>query len=816
LTEIGPSFDHSVLPTSNELLEGTTDCVFLLDSSWRFTYLNARAKAEIAGGKQLIGRNIWNEFPGALSTPFETNYRTAMDERLPVAFETYFHPLAAWFEVETRPLSTGGIGVWFRNTTERREREAHLSNIFAQALVGIMQCGPEGRVQMINARFCEILGRSADELEGLHLSDYTHPDDLSWNTPLLEAHLRSAKPFHIEKRYVRPDGSVAWCNVSISFVVGPTGEIEASIIVAEEITEQKCAEIALREGERLYRSVLEASADCIKILDLDGRLELMNSPGLCSMELQDFEQVRGTAWVSLWPEESQRLVRIALDDAKAGQTAQFSALCPTATGKPKWWDVVVSPIRDEQGNVARLLSVSRDITVQRASAAQLKWTSEHDALTGLPNRRAFEAHLQAATVRAMQHDRRVGLLLLDLDHFKHVNDTLGHPAGDHLLAVFAQRLQECIRESDFVARLGGDEFAVVFENGDREPDILEAGQSILRHLQQPVRYEGRVISASASMGGALFPCDANNAHELFKNADIALYALKESGRGGTRMFHEHMREQAQLVASQLSLARTSVTSKSVEPHYQQKIDLSTGRIAGFEALLRWRHTSRGIQHPDTVAEAFKDYELATKIGDLMQRSVFRDVRGWLDDGLPVGFVSVNAAPAEFLRDDFAERLLARMQEHNLPRHLIELEVTEHVFLERGSDHVGRALKLLAAEGIRIALDDFGTGYSSLSHLRDYPVHVVKIDRSFVERISIDPEIRAIVCAVIDLAKSLNIEVVAEGVETVEQRDLLIKDGCQLGQGYLFGKAVHADKVPLLLDALARRGATGGALEHIHR
>ena len=351
-----------------------------------------------------------------------------------------------------------------------------------------------------------------------------------------------------------------------------------------------------------------------------------------------------------------------------------------------------------------------------------------------------------------------------------------------------------------MARLGGDEFAVILEGAEGDLNLTFAGESILKRLQEPIRYDGRVMSAGASIGGALYPRDAQSANELFNNADTALYALKESGRGGTRMFHQHMREQAQLASSQLSLARSAITQKSVEPHYQQKIDLSTGRIAGFEALLRWRHASRGIQHPDTVAEAFKDYELAAKIGDLMQRRVFSDVRGWLDDGLPIGFVAINAAPVEFLRDDFAERLLARMQEKEIPPHLVEIEVTEHVFIERGSDLVGRALKVLSRLGVRIALDDFGTGYSSLSHLRDYPVDVVKIDRSFIDKVTTDDEVRAIVCAVIDLAKSLNIEVVAEGVETEAQKQLLIRQGCELGQGYLFGRAVEADEVPVLLQA----------------
>jgi diguanylate cyclase (GGDEF)-like protein len=384
-----------------------------------------------------------------------------------------------------------------------------------------------------------------------------------------------------------------------------------------------------------------------------------------------------------------------------------------------------------------------------------------------------------------------------------VNDTLGHPAGDHLLRVFAQRLNESVREGDFVARLGGDEFAIVFESKGPDVDLLSAGRSILDRLQDPIPFDGRVISASASMGGALFPTDASNANELFKNADIALYALKASGRGGTRMFHQHMREQAQLVSSQLSLARTAISAKSVEPHYQQKIDLLTGQIVGFEALLRWRHPRRGIQQPDTVAEAFKDYELASKIGELMQQRVFADMRRWLDRGLPIGFVAINAAPVEFLRDDFAERFLAQMDQMQIPPQLVEVEVTEHVFLERGSDYVGRALKLLSDRGVRIALDDFGTGYSSLSHLRDFPVDVVKIDRSFVERMETDREVRAIVCAVIDLAGSLKLEVVAEGVETEIQRDLLARDGCQLAQGYLFGRAVEADEIPFLLSDTRR-------------
>jgi diguanylate cyclase (GGDEF)-like protein len=524
------------------------------------------------------------------------------------------------------------------------------------------------------------------------------------------------------------------------------------------------------------------------------------------VEVDEDIELLGRRWIELWPAASKTLVQKALDDVRSRGSARFSAFCPTARGAPKWWDVVLTSMCDDKGAMKSIVAIARDISAQRESESQLRWASEHDALTNLPNRRAFQARLQAATFRAMSSSKEVGLLLIDLDHFKHVNDSLGHAAGDHLLHVVAERLQQSVRKDDFVARLGGDEFAVIMEGRGDEVDLAGAGQSILKRLHQPISFENRLIRASASIGCARFPSDAPNANQLTENADIALYALKNRGRGGTKLFESGMRQRAQLVSSQLSLARGSLTEKSVEPHYQQKVDLKTGEIKGFEALLRWRHSLRGIQQPDTVAEAFNDFELASKIGELMQRRVFDDVRGWLDQNLPVGRIAINAAPVEFFRDDYAERLLSRMRERHIPPCRVEVEVTEHVFFERGSEHVQRALKQLHLAGVKIALDDFGTGYSSLSHLRDLPVSVVKIDRSFIAKLTEDPEIRAIVSAVIDLSRCLNIEVVAEGVETEAHRRVLIQDGCPIGQGYLFGRAVDADQVPYLLGGLVRHAA----------
>jgi diguanylate cyclase (GGDEF)-like protein/PAS domain S-box-containing protein len=626
---------------------------------------------------------------------------------------------------------------------------------------------------------------------------FIHPDDLGGVIAHLKEVAAGAEITTVQYRVVRTDGEVRWTSSRARIETGADGR-ERAYGIQQDITEGKLAELALAESELLHRSILEASNDCIKLVALDGTLRLINGPGACAFELDHVQQVIGQVWAEMWPKEARTIVTAAVEDARSGVPGRFTASCLTAKGTPKWWDVVVTPMRNSLGEVTQILSISRDVTATRQAADRLRWTSEHDGLTDLPNRRSFQTHLQAATIRAMESGGQVGLLLIDLDHFKHVNDTLGHAAGDHLLKSFGQQLERSVRAGDVIARLGGDEFAVILEGVKAQDDLLRLGESILGRLSAPLNFDGRTISAGASIGGALFPTDAATANDLFKCADSALYALKRTGRGGTRMFHNYMREEAQKVASQLSLAREALSEQSVVPYYQQKVELKTGRIRGFEALLRWKHPTRGMQLPDTVAEAFKDYELASKIGELMQKKVFSDVRQWQSAGLHFGSVSINASPAEFLRDDYAEKLLARADEYQVSGKLIEVEVTEHVFLERGAEYVARALKLLSEAGVRLSLDDFGTGYSSLSHLRDFPVDVVKIDRSFVTKMVDEPEIASIVSAVIDLSASLDLKVVAEGIETPEQAALLREKSCDLGQGYLFGRAVAGDEVPILL------------------
>lgn len=388
----------------------------------------------------------------------------------------------------------------------------------------------------------------------------------------------------------------------------------------------------------------------------------------------------------------------------------------------------------------------------------------------------------------------MGLLLIDLDYFKHINDTLGHPAGDYLLKQIAKRLQKSLPVESLIARLGGDEFAIVFPLIDDAKQLIRHAELCCAQLQQPITYGGKPMMSGMSIGAAIYPQHAVEAQELMKAADTALNDLKAGGRGGVRLYCERMLLQARTTALQLARAREIITQQSLMAFYQPKVQLQTGELVGFEALMRWHSPSHGVQLPNTILEAFNDYQLATQIGEQMQHLVLRDIARWLSDGLQVKPVSINAAPVEFLRDDYAERLLDKLARYQIPAALVEVEVTEHVLNERGSAFVARALTTLKQHGVRIALDDFGTGHSSLANLRDYPVDCLKIDCGFVWRITEEPSIYAIVQAVAQLGPSLAIDVVAEGVETEPQLNALLQAGCTIGQGCLWSGALAADKI----------------------
>jgi diguanylate cyclase (GGDEF)-like protein/PAS domain S-box-containing protein len=472
-----------------------------------------------------------------------------------------------------------------------------------------------------------------------------------------------------------------------------------------------------------------------------------------------------------------------------------------ADGSYRWMRSRAFPRRDDDGNIVRWYGYTEDIHELVLNEIETRWAAEHDPLTGLPNRNLFNQRLDELAGRAAEGLGRLGLVMLDLDHFKDVNDILGHHAGDKLLGEFAKVLRETITVEATVARLGGDEFAILLPNIAGPESIEVLIEDLFTNLKTPLRLNGREFDCRASAGSAIFPIHASNASELFKHADIALYEAKNAGRGRYMSFEPAMRSKMQRRVAMINIGREAVENKRLLPFYQPQVSIQTGEIIGFEALLRRRDRAGQICLPGTIAEAFNDFEVAEAIGIAMLDMVIADMIDWRSQGLEFGKISINASAAEFRNRDFINRLIDHVDGAGIPRERLIIEVTEGVFVGRQAPMVSDMIAELKQAGFGISLDDFGTGYASLTHLREIPVDALKIDRSFIQDLfeNSRADSGAIVSAIIKLGQGLGKTVVAEGIETERQAEFLRAHGCSAGQGYLFGRPAPKAAVDVMLS-----------------
>jgi diguanylate cyclase (GGDEF)-like protein/PAS domain S-box-containing protein len=573
------------------------------------------------------------------------------------------------------------------------------------------------------------------------------------------------------------------------------GAVAGLIGTITDVNQLKDTESALRESEARFRDLTELSSDWYWEQDENLRFTQV------SAKIREFNletQIGKTRWevdsVGV-TDEQWRAHRQAL--ARHEPFQNFIYQRHDNSGNLRTISVNGRPIFDEQGRFRGYRGTGRDITEQRQAEERIQHMAHHDALTGLPNRALLNDRLGQAIALAQRNRELLALLFIDLDRFKTVNDSLGHPTGDSLLCAVADRLVACVRATDTVARLGGDEFVVLLTDIKQAVDSAQVAQKAVESLSQPFRVGKHVLHITPSIGICTFPHDGHDVDTLMRNADAAMYHAKEMGRNNYQFFTQSMNL---ITHERLELEndlRHALERGEMSLHYQPQIDLKTGAIVGFEALARWEHPQRGSVPPSEFIHVAEEAGLIHPIGEFVLGEACKQARIWHAAGFPRLQVAVNCSAKQFRRKGMVEAVAKLLQELGLSADSLELEITESVMLQH-PEQVIDWFKELTQMGLQLSLDDFGTGYSSLSYLKRFPIQKLKIDQSFVCNISHDPDDAAIVRAILAMAHSLGLEVIAEGVETAEQLAFLKSLGCDKAQGFYFSKPLPAGQFLELL------------------
>ncbi len=564
---------------------------------------------------------------------------------------------------------------------------------------------------------------------------------------------------------------------------------------------------ALRDSEARFRQLAEYIQEVFWLTDADMRTVLYVSPAYEALWGQPGAAMYADplAWTRLiHPEDRERVLQAAAAKRPLGDYDEEYRIV-RVDGSVRHVRDRAFPIRDRAGRVYRIAGIAQDITASKEQEARIRHLAYHDALTGLPNRALVMNRLKQAIAHAQRHRRSLAVLFLDLDRFKTINDTLGHPAGDRLLKQLAERLTAALRVEDTVGRVGGDEFLMIVPDLDEPEDAAHVAGKALSSMARAFAVSGEELHVTGSIGISFYPRDSTSAETLVKYADTALYLAKEQGRNTLRFFSPDLdaRVRARLMLE--NDLRRAIDRDQLLLHYQPQVELATGRITGVEALVRWRRGGEGLVAPSDFIAVAEETGLIVAIGEWVLRAACRQAQAWKEAGLVGLRICVNLSARQLERQDFAEHFRGVLAETGCDPQLVELEVTESSLMA-SAEHAVATLLTLHRMGVHLAMDDFGTGYSSLARLKRFPLHRLKIDGSFISGIPADENDMAIVQAIIAMARQLRLRVVAEGVEIEAQRSFLAAHGCDEMQGYLFSRPQEAEKITALLTGTLPDGA----------
>jgi diguanylate cyclase (GGDEF)-like protein/PAS domain S-box-containing protein len=641
-----------------------------------------------------------------------------------------------------------------------------------------------------------------------------HPD--TGQTQIIQASQPAPLLDPVEKSFTVPNGtwtlSVApqhgWgdpVGLSIKITVGLLFSLLLAYLTKLQMRQRNYkigleSQVALRTAEiqtsqDQLTTLLHATPDLLFEVTLSGHYLFAHSPK-SELLASPVSDLLGKTVSEVLPPAAAAIVMGALQEAHlSGLTTgqQFEFALPH---RHSWFELSVASKPVMPGQEPRFIMISRDITERKQAEQDIQQLAYFDALTGLPNRILLNDRISHALIEATRRQESLALMFLDLDHFKNVNDTLGHRVGDKLLVELAGRMQAAVREQDTVARQGGDEFIKLLANTDGD-GAARVAEKLISILSQPVQIEHHELTITPSLGIAQFPKDGTDLETLTKHADIAMYRAKQSGRNGYQIFTTKMQFHASRTLQLENALRRALERQQLRLHYQPQLSLSSGRIIGVEALLRWQHPELGWVSPAEFIPIAETSGQIQRIGEWVLRTAVTQAKQWMDDGLAPMLMSVNLSAVQFRHPDLPALVAQVLAEAQLPARYLALELTEGVALHDPQGAIA-VLQVLQQQGVRISIDDFGTGYSSLSYLKRFNAYQLKIDQSFVRDITEDPDDRAIVNAIISLSRSLGISTIAEGVETEAQLTLLREQGCDEIQGYYFCKPKPPEELQAFL------------------
>ncbi|WP_050989473.1 putative bifunctional diguanylate cyclase/phosphodiesterase [Leptospirillum ferrooxidans] len=663
------------------------------------------------------------------------------------------------------------------------------------------------RILWVNPAFVRLFGYSSGEMVSKPIALlYANPVDYEEQGKLRYSRNSPSDSHPYEMQYRKKDGSTFWGEAHGAVVINEREERIGFTVSIRDITRQKQLIHDLHLEKEQWFVTLKSIGDAVITTDEHCRITYLN-PLAEEMTGWGSDEAMGHPIAQVFQIVNEYTgapgdnpVERALKEGVVVELANHTLLI-RRDGKKFSIEDSAAPIRDDEEKVRGCVIIFRDVTEKRRLEQKISYQANYDALTGLPNRHLFQDRVTQAIAQAHRTGRLFALLYVDVDHFKNINDRLGHPFGDRVLVELGRRFTSIVRESDTIARIGGDEFAIILGDLSDQTEALVLGHRLLNESVTPFRIDDSRADLTVSIGVTLFPDDGTDMTSLVRNADIALYQVKKTGRNNIQFFSQEMNR---IVQKRLKIAtelQDALDQNQFFLHYQPIVDYAQSRAIGVEALVRWKHRNK-TRHPDEFIPVAEEMGLIVPLGRWVLQSALQQMRIWIDQGFLLNRLAVNVAVKQIHSAGFVDFLEYLLKENRIDPALLELEITERTLMFQ-DHHTLETLSRIRDLGVSISVDDFGTGYSSLNYIRNFPVNTLKIDRSFLTGLFNNHYDQAIVLAILAMAKSLSLDVVAEGVEQEEQDRFLRNNGCYLAQGYYYGHPVSPEKVQPLFDRIAQ-------------